>query len=193
MPASPLAWCASVRAALESFHPLAPWLVLAAMCFGADATARRLGWTTWVEKRVPWGKLAVATLAGLPVTILSAAWPAITSGDTDPESAVKGALSRAVVPVALLVWAWLPKPPSSGSGPTGAALLAFMLVGCSASSLTPAQHAEREACLAKVFLEMDARANAECHARDIDWDVCPSRESIMADYTARQRSCPNAR
>jgi hypothetical protein len=183
-----LGWCADARAALESIHPVAPWLVLAGLCFGADRVLRHFGWAALIERRFPWGKVATTLIASLPVTVLGAAWPAITSGDTDPASAVKGAVARVALPLGLAVWAWLPKPPSAG---TGAALLVVLVTGCTA--LSPAEHAERETCLAQVFLEMDARANAECHARDIDWDECPAREHIMADYTARQRSCPHAR
>jgi hypothetical protein len=70
-------------------------------------------------------------------------------------------------------------------------MLPLILAGC--GGLAPAQHAEREACLVEVFRQMDARAEGECFARGFEWADCPARDHIMADYQAKQRSCPNAR
>lgn len=180
MPNAILAWCASVRLALESVHPLAPWLILAVLCFGADAAAKRLGWSAWVEKRVPWGKLAVTVLAGLPVTILGAAWPAFTSGDTDPASAVKGAAFRALVPLALAVWAWLPKPPPPGA----TALLVLLVVGCG-----EARHPERDPCSVAAEARGYQRGVTEC-AEYPSTDVCPAWPAIEAEMQRAQEACP---
>lgn len=70
-----------------------------------------------------------------------------------------------------------------------AIFIALSAIGCG-SALTPAQHAEREACLAAVAAEMNDRADVECPG---DWDSCPARKQIMEDYATRQRGCPHAR
>lgn len=114
----------SVRLWLADIHPIAPWLVLAAICFGVDYAIKQFGLAERIERRFTWGKVACVALAALPATILGVAWPAVTSGDTDPTSAVKGAVMRLLVPVGVAIWARLPKPPSSG---TGTALLVLML------------------------------------------------------------------
>lgn len=125
-------WCASVRAALASLHPSAPWIVLAVFAGVFDALSRRLGFVRYVESTYPWGKVAAEFLSSIPTVIFGALFPLLTSGDTDPGSAVKGALASALLPVVLALRANSPKPPSGGAGIGAAMAFALVLTGCPA-------------------------------------------------------------
>lgn len=125
-----ISWCASVRAALASIHPAAPWLVLAFIAGLVDFGARRFGFVRYVESTYPWGKVAAETLSSIPTVIFGALFPLLTSGDTDPSSAVKGALASALLPVLLAIRANRPKPPSGGAGIGASLIFTLALTGC---------------------------------------------------------------
>lgn len=54
---------------------------------------------------------------------------------------------------------------------------------------TPEQAQAREDCLAVVYAAKDARAEQECPPATTDWDTCPARPAIMAEFAAEQRKC----
>lgn len=151
-------WCASVRATLASLHPSAPWLALAFFAGVFDALSRRLGFVRYVESTYPWGKVAAETLSSIPTVIFGALFPLLTSGDADPSSAVKGALSSAFLPVLLALRANQPRPPSGGADLGASMLFALALTGCPAKA--PKFSGDEKHCLAVAEAKSDLRTAA---------------------------------
>jgi hypothetical protein len=151
-------WCASVRAALASLHPSAPWLALAVFAGVFDALSRRFGFVRYVESTYPWGKVAAEFLSSVPTVIFGALFPLLTSGDADPGSAVKGALASALLPVLLAIRANSPKPPSGGAGLGASMAFALLLTGCGAKP--PNFSGDEKHCLAVAEAKSDLRTAA---------------------------------
>lgn len=176
-----ISWCASVRAALASLHPIAPWLVLAALVAAFDHGLRRFGFVRWVQSTYPWGKLASEFLSSVPSLVLGAAWPALTSNDFAVDSAVIGALSAGVGPVLLAIRANLPKPPSGGSGSAVGLTLVLALPGCGVfGSKSPAEVAAYENCRA------NARVRFHADAERCEDEACIDALSIREELELRE-------
>lgn len=65
--------------------------------------------------------------------------------------------------------------------------LALIVVGC--STLSPAQQAQRQECLAKVELGWHLEAERLCPPDAVYWDDCEHAELLESQLADRQRAC----
>lgn len=56
-------------------------------------------------------------------------------------------------------------------------------------SCVPATTVERQSCLLEAEAHAQARADKECHEKEIGWSVCDAREDIMAELTKAHEAC----
>ena len=207
-----LVWCASLRAELEQFHPLAPWVAVTLGIWLAVYAARRwfprlwLPLTRWPDASTP----ASTIFQALPSVGLGAAWAAFTTPGGDVSDAALGALAGALAPLLHHAIKLAPGPYQGPlndaanaaaqrmrfAGKTGArALLLFgvaFLHGC--REFEPAHNVNQkafrfQACELKALAEADERADIECPPAVIQWESCQARAAIMSELRADQEAC----
>jgi hypothetical protein len=69
------------------------------------------------------------------------------------------------------------------------ALPVVMVLGCGPEPRTADDERARQLCLARVFLETDARADELCPIDDGPFEMCPHYSKIMDDMTQKQAAC----
>lgn len=192
----------------HSFHPLLPYLILSSLVWLTVYSVRRWlpsAWaplTRWPSAESP----ASHVLQGLPSVILGAIGASLTSPGEPVWSAVYGAIAGALAPLWHHLLRALPCPyqgvlrdavwssskraeawaKAQDAGKVG--LLVLLLVGCQ-STLSPAQQAERQACLAHVESEWNRRADLLCPSDSVYWDDCAHALELEHELAVQQRGC----
>ncbi len=187
----PLAqWCDPIRSALESVHPLTPWLALSGAIWLVVYAVRRWLPGIWVRLAAwPSHESPVShVLQALPSVVIGAAWAAGTTPGADVWTAVGGALSGALAPVAHHILKALPVPyqgpvrdvayrAARGVWP---GLIVLFSSGCGGSA--PEPNVARELCYG------DERLRYQEAAAKCDTDECI--DALDEETLARRAECP---